>query len=206
MILQSRKWRLLIRMITLVITSSLMLAFAAPASYALQDDRPTQITHAEQLFDKEKSIAESYVYTSAMPDLAHIVTTRGIGTTYYWIPLPQYGNKLLVRAEGESFLHAYYRAADLNLDSQPRYANFFGKITPLTGQADWERLAAKLNFEGLQIDKQKTMVLLQGEEPQAYRPMVPVVGLLAAFWALALVGLLRILRGGGGSRRRMRKA
>src|SRR3954454_24068044 len=46
MILQSRKWRLLLRMITLVITSTLMLAFAAPASYALQDDRPKQITRA----------------------------------------------------------------------------------------------------------------------------------------------------------------
>src|SRR5437763_4162853 len=85
MILQSRKWRLLLRMVTLVITSTLMLAFAAPASYALQDDRPKLITPANQLFDKQKPIAETYVYTSALPDLAHIVTTRGIGTTYYWI-------------------------------------------------------------------------------------------------------------------------
>ena len=53
MILQSRKWRLLLRMITLVITSTLMLAFAAPASYALQDDRPKLITAAGQLFDKQ---------------------------------------------------------------------------------------------------------------------------------------------------------
>jgi len=205
MILQSRKWRLLLRMITLVITSTLMLAFAAPASYALQDDRPKLITAAGQLFDKQKPIAESYVYTSALPDLAHIVTTRGIGTTYYWIPLPQFGDKLVVRAEGESFLQAYYHAADLNLDSQPRYANFYGKITPLTGEADWEHLASKLSFEGVKIDGEKTMVLLQGEAPQAYRPMVPVVGVLAAFWALALIGLLRILRGNGGSRRRLRK-
>jgi hypothetical protein len=205
MILQSRKWRLLLRVITLVVTSSLMLAFAAPASYALQDDTPKLIAGVDQLFDKQQPIADSYVYTSALPDLAHMVTTRGIGTTYYWIPLPEYGNKLLVRAEGESFLHAYYRAADLNLDSGPREANFHGKITALTGQADWERLVARLAFEGVKVDKEQTMVLLQGEEPRAYRPMVPVVGLLAAFWALALVGLLRILWGRG-SRRRMRRA
>ena len=205
MILQSRKWRLLLRIITLVVTSTLMLAFAAPASYALQDDTPNLITRADQLFDKQRPIADSYVYTSALPDLAHIVTTRGIGTTYYWIPLPQYGNKLLVRAEGESFLHAYYRAADLNLDSGPREANFHGKITALTGQADWERLATRLAVEGVTVDKEHTMVLLQGEVPHTYLPMVPVVGVLAAFWALALVGVLRILRGSG-ARRKMRNA
>jgi hypothetical protein len=205
MILQSRKWRLLLRIVTLAVTSLLMLAFAAPASYALQDDSPKPITRVEQLFDKQQPIAGSYVYTSALPDLDHMVTTRGIGTTYYWIPLPEFGNKLLVRAEGESFLQAYYRAADLNLDSGPREANFYGKITALTGQADWERLVARLALEGVKVDKEQTMVLLQGEEPQAYRPMVPVVGLLAAFWALALVGVLRILRGTG-PRRKMHNA
>src|SRR5438094_5707617 len=80
MILQSRKWRLLLRIITLVVTSVLMLAFAAPASYALQDDTPKLITRADQLFDKQRPIADSYVYTSAFPDLARILTTPGIGT------------------------------------------------------------------------------------------------------------------------------
>ncbi|MFL5732757.1 MAG: hypothetical protein ACJ78Q_06105 [Chloroflexia bacterium] len=204
MILQSRKWRLLLRVITLVVTSSLMLAFAAPASYALQDDRPKLISRAEQLFDKEKPVDGTYVYTSALPDLAHMVTTRGIGTTYYWIPLARFGNKLLVRAEGDSFLQAYYKAADLNLDSGPREGTFYGKITSLTSQADWERLAGRLDSAGVKIDNEQTMVLLQGEAPQTYRPMVPVVGVLAAFWALALVGLLRIVR--GGSRRKLRRA
>ena len=204
MILQSRKWRLLLRVITLVVTSLLMLAFAAPASYALQDDRPKLITRVDQLFDKQRPIADSYVYTSALPDLAHIVTTRGIGTTYYWIPLPAYGNKLLVRADGESFLHAYYRAADLNLDPGPREANFYGKITPLTGQADWERLVDRLALEGVTVDKEQTMVLLQGEEPSTYRPMVPVVGFLALSWVLALVGLFNILILSGRRQRRRR--
>src|SRR5437870_5294518 len=104
MILQSRRWRLLIRVTVLALASALMLAFAAPASYALQDDTPKPITRAEQLFNKEKPVEGTYIYTSAMPDLARIVTTHGIGTTYHWIPLPGYGNHLLVRAEGDSFL------------------------------------------------------------------------------------------------------
>lgn len=201
MILQSRKWRLLIRTITLAITSILMLVFVAPASYALQDDRPKLITQIEQLHNKELPLAGRYVYTSSLPDLQHIVTTHGIATTYYWIPLPQYDNQLLVRAEGDSFLHAYYRAMDLNMDTQPRPGNFFGKITTLSEQADTGKVAEDLAQQGIQIDKEKAMVLLQGEQPGTYRPMVPVVGVLATFWTLALVGLLRIWRSGGRRRR-----
>jgi len=196
MILQSRKWRLLIRTITLIITSILMLAFAAPASYALQDDTPKLIDRADQLYNKELPLAGRYVYTSSMPDLLHVITTHSIATTYYWIPLPQYDNQLLVRAEGDSFLHAYYRAMDLNMDARPRAGNFFGKITTLTEQADTDKVVKDLANQGVQINKEKAMVLLQGEEPGTYRPMVPVVGLLATFWAVALVGLLRIWRGG----------
>src|SRR5205823_13969939 len=113
-------WRLLIRVVALVVTSLLMLAFAAPASYALQDDRPRSISRVEQLFDKERPIADTFIYTSAVPDLQHIVTTKGIGTTYYWMVLPGYNNQLFVRADGDSFLQAYYHASDLNLDTQPR--------------------------------------------------------------------------------------
>jgi len=196
MILQSRKWRLLIRTLTLIITSTLMLAFAAPASYALQDDRPKLITHAEQLYNKELPLAGRYVYTSSLPDLQHIATTQSIATTYYWIPLPEYDNQLLVRVEGNNFLHAYYRTADLNMDARPRTGNFFGKITALTEQADTDKVMENLANQGILVDKENAMVLLQGEEPGTYRPMVPVVGVLAAFWALALVGLLRIWRGG----------
>jgi hypothetical protein len=183
-----------------------MLAFAAPASYALQDDRPKLLSRTAQLLDKQQPLDGSYVYTSALPDLNHIVTTRGIGTTYYWIPIPRFGDKLIVRAEGESFLQAYYKAADLNLDSGPREGNFYGKVASLTSQADWERLAGKLDYAGVKLDKEHTMVLLQGEAPQAYRPMVPVVGVLAAFWAVALIGLLRILRGSRTPRRKLRRA
>src|SRR5437899_3153373 len=135
MILQSRKWRLLIRVAVLVFASVLMLAFAAPASYALQDDRPKLVTRAEQLYDKEKPVEGTYIYMSALPDMARMVTTHSINAAYHWIPLPGFGNHLLVRAEGDSFLHAYYLNMDLNLDTQIKVGNFYGKVTPLKEQA-----------------------------------------------------------------------
>ncbi len=202
MILQSRKWRLLLRVAVLAFASVLMLAFAAPASYALQDDRPKPVTRIEQLYDKEKPVEGTYIYTSALPDLERMVTTYSINATYHWIPLPGYGNHLLVRADGDDFLHAYYRNMDLNLDAQIKVANFYGKVTPLKSQAGSEEVVKDLAQKGITVDKEDTMVLLQGEEPSAYRPMVPVVGVLALFWILALVGLMRILSGRRPRRRR----
>ena len=202
MILQSRKWRLLVRGVILALASALMLAFAAPASYALQDDRPKLITAAEQLYNPDKPVADTYIYTSALPDLARMVTTHTINATYHWIVLPIYGNHLLVRAEGDSFLHAYYRSMDLNMVTQPVEGNFYGKVTPLKNQAGYEEVIKELAEKGVELDKDKVMVILQGEEPSTYRPMVPIVGVLAVFWILALVGLLRILSGRRNPRRR----
>jgi hypothetical protein len=202
MILQSRKWRLLLRGVVLALASALMLAFAAPASYALQDDRPKLITSAEQLYDPDKPVADTYIYTSALPDLARMVTTQGINTTYHWIALPAYGNHLLIRTEGDSFLHGYYRNMDLNMITQPVEGNFYGKVTPLKNQAGSEEVVKELADKGIEVDKDKVMVILQGEEPSTYRPMVPIVGVLAVFWILALVGLLRIVSGRRNPRRR----
>ncbi len=202
MILQSRRWRLLLRTVVLVLASALMLAFAAPASYALQDDRPKQITSASQLYDKARPVAETYIYTSAMPDLQRIVTTHGLTTIYHWILVPSYNGHLLVRAEGDSFLHAYYRGMDHNLATSPVQANFYGKVTPLKGQAGADDVVTEMAAQGVYLDKETAMVLLQAEEPSTYRPMVPVIGLLALFWVLALTGLLRILSGRRPKRRR----
>jgi hypothetical protein len=195
MILQSRRWRLLIRTIVLGLASVLMLAFAAPASYALQDDTPQLVTSANQLFDEEQPLAGAYIYTSSMPDLANIVTTESLGATYHWIVLPAYGNSLLIRTKGDNYLHAYYRAMDLNMDAAPREGNFYGKVTPLGEQAGADEAIDLLAAHNINLDKENTMVILQGEEPSSYRPMVPVVGLLALFWILALVGLFNILSG-----------
>jgi hypothetical protein len=195
MILRSRKWRLLIRTMVLLLAGVLMLVFAAPASYALQDDTPQLITPSTDLHNEMRPLAETFVYTSDLPDLARIVTTKGIATTYHWIPVPGYGGRLFVRAEGDSFLHAYYRAMDLNMATGPRPANFYGKITPVKSQADAQEAIDALAARGIEVDKETAMVILQGEMPRSFRPMVPVWGMLALFWLFALVGLLRILSG-----------
>jgi hypothetical protein len=202
MILQSRKWRLLIRTIVLALASALLLAFAAPASYALQADTPKLVTSATELLNKEQPISGAYIFTSSMPDLANIVTTESLATSYHWIVLPAFGNNLLVRTEGDSYLHAYYRAMDLNMDTAPRAGNFYGKVTALREQTGADEAVKQLAANGVQIDADTAMVILQGEAPSTYRPMVPVVGVLAVFWLLALVGLYNILSGRRQRRRR----
>lgn len=202
MILRSRRWRLLIRVTVLALASGLMLAFAAPASYALKDDTPKLITRANQLFDKEHPVEDSYIYTSALPDLTTIVTTHGINTTYHWMRLSEFGNTLIVRTEGPKFLSSYYRNMELSRAEYLKKATFYGKITLLKQQAGSDEVVKELALQGVYVDKDTTMVLLEGEEPSTYRPMVPVVGMLALFWILALVGLLRILSGRRPRRRR----
>ena len=204
MILHSRRWRLLIRTAVLLLAGVLMLVFAAPASYALQNDTPKLITGPTQLHDKTQPIADSYVYTSDVPDLSHVVTTHDLTAEYNWLAVPSYNGQLLVRAEGPSFLHAYYRGMDLNMYDSPVAANFYGKVTPLKGQADADQVVKDFAKHGISVEKETAMVILQGEEPRTYRPMVPVVGLLATSWLAALVGLLRILTGGPGRRRPVR--
>lgn len=79
MILQSRKWRLLIRAATLLVTSLLMLAFAGPASYALQDDTPKQITGPVELTNKEKPVANSYANARGLPDTNKAFAVEEVG-------------------------------------------------------------------------------------------------------------------------------
>lgn len=205
MILQSRKWRMLIRTITLVISSVLMLVFAAPASYALQDDTPKPVTQAAQLYNKAQPLANSYVYTTAVPDYAHTVVTHQFAGTFYWVPLGGYNNELFVRAEGQDFLRAYKRAVDDNPGTQARPAEFYGKLTVLSEQLGSQEAATELSGNGITIDKTRAMVLLHGEEPRIYRPIVPVWGLLALFWLLALVGLVKIMRSRGPRRRALKR-
>ena len=206
MVLRSRKWRLLIRIITLVVTTSLMLAFAAPASYALQDDTPVLLTHIGQLFDDELPLDGAYVHAVTTPDLGRIATTEGLGTTYYWVPLPEYGNNLFVRTDGYTFLRDYARTLDLHGDTATRPVPFYGKISTLKSQIGSEQVIEGLAEKGIAVDADTAMVLSQGEEPRIYRPMVPVVGALAFFWVGAPVGLLQIWRGRDARRRRARSS
>jgi hypothetical protein len=189
-------WRLLIRSGTLLIAGVLMLVLAAPASYALQDDTPKPVTRPAQLLDKEEPLSGTYVHTSSIPDLIRIVSTQDlVGATYYWMVVPGYDNLLLVRTEGYDFLRDYARALDLRGGSEQHATKFYGKITELKGQAGSQEAIEEFANLGVELDEEWAMVILQGEEPTRYRPVVPVVGLLATSWLLALVGLVRILTG-----------
>ncbi len=190
MILQSRRWRLLIRTAALVITSVLMLAFAGPVSYALQDDTPKPLTNPDQLFVKEKPVVDSYVTITAVPDLSHnAIAIKDGDNTSYWIPLHGFDNKLFVRIDSDAYVPYAYGEGSETL------THYSGKVTILKGQADSEKVIKELAKRGVTVDKDKVMVLVQGEEPKTFRPIVPVMPALALLWGATLIGLLQIWRG-----------
>jgi hypothetical protein len=202
MILESRKWRLVLRIMALVVTTSLMLAVAGPVSYALQDDTPKQITIPRQLYGPEgEPLTDSFVYLEAVPDLDRSVRTGEDDDTHYWLPLRGYGSTLFVRTkEGKYLLPYRYTGAP----SSALYGagHFSGKLTTLKGQPDAEDAVEAFAARGIGVNADTAMVLLLGEEPKTYRPIVPVMPLLAMFWGVALVGAWQIWRG----RQRPRRA
>ncbi len=121
MILQSRKWRLLIRAATLLVTSLVMLAFAGPASYALQDDTPRLITGPVELTNKEKPLANSYANATALPDTGKAFAVEEVGVTYYWVPLHGYNNKLFVRTKNVSYALPYNYVTCFTTDNESYY-------------------------------------------------------------------------------------
>ena len=195
MILESRKWRLLIRIAALLLTSGLMLAVAGPVSYALQDDTPKVITVSRQLFDKEsKPLPDFFAHIDTVPDINRAITTGEGDGAHYWIPVQGFDNLLFVRTDKGQYLFPYDQdpAAGFLAADKVRYS---GKITTLKSQPDADKALQALADQGIKIDKENAMVLLQGEEPATYRPIVPVMPLLAIFWAVALVGAYQIWRG-----------
>ena len=195
MILESRKWRLVIRILALITTSVLMLAVAGPVSYALQDDTPKDIVAARQLFDKNgKPLPDNYGYINTVPDINRAINTGEGDGAHYWIPVQGFDNLLFVRTDKGQYLFPYDQNPEGGfLSSGP--VRYFGKITTLKGQPDAAKAIEALAKQGIDVDKENAMVLLQGEEPAAYRPIVPVMPLLAIFWGVALVGAWQIWRG-----------
>ncbi|MDQ3929626.1 MAG: hypothetical protein M3328_10835 [Chloroflexota bacterium] len=193
MILQSRKWRLLFRMVALLITSLLMLAFAGPASYALQDDTPKPLTSPIQLLDRNNPVSGRFVNAAGVPDFAHAFAIKDGGDTHYWVPLRGYGNLLFVRTDDIKYILPFDYSSANGLWDRAQ-VHYTGKVTSLSGEPDAEEAIKQLSGQGFRIDKDKALVLVQGEMPSTYRPMVPVMPALAFVWGLALVGLLQILR------------
>jgi hypothetical protein len=196
MIWESRKWRLVTRLMALVVASILMFAVAGPVSYALQDDTPKHVMVARQLFDEEgKPVTDRYIYVEALPDLARVVTTGEGNSTHYLIPISGFGNQLFIYTDKGKYLFPFdYTSGDGFLtDSTP--IRYFGKVTTLQSQINAGEAFEGLATQGINADKDSTMVLVQGEEPSSYRPMVPVMPALALFWAVTLVGAWQIWRG-----------
>jgi hypothetical protein len=192
MIHQSRKWRMIIRIVTLTTTSVLMLVFAGPVSYALQADTPKPITGPTQLYDKEKPISDAFVEVRGVPQGTKVVSTEGGGETHYWVPLHGYDQQMFVRTE----LSTLRLPEDLSLNTNtPTTVSYVGKITKLSGQANSQELMREMEEQGIKVDKERAMVLLEGEQPSSYRPIVPVIPVLAWIWLAALVGLVQIMRG-----------
>lgn len=204
MIFQVRRWRLTVRSLALIITGMLMLVFAAPASYALQDDTPKPLYNLGQLFDKDRPLTDKYVYTTTAPKFSEAVTTEDFGKTYYWVPLPGYYNQLFLRAEDKNFIETYQCLTD------PTGAGtnnlFYGKLTSMQNMLGADEVVKELEAQGITVDKEKAMVLLHGEQPKTYRPIVPVWGVLALLWVAAFVGLLKIWLGRPRQRRSRRPA
>ena len=195
MILESRKWRLVLRILALVLTTGLMLAVAGPVSYALQDDTPRRITVPRQLYGPEgEPLADTFAFLEVVPELNRAVRTGEGDDTRYWLPLRGYGSGWFVRADKETYLvpYPFMRARGLPPDVTGRFS---GKLTMLKGQSDAEEAIEGLAVRGFTVDPDTAMVLLLGEEPKAYRPIVPIMPLLALFWVAVLVGAWQIGRG-----------
>ena len=195
MILESRKWRLLIRLSTLVLTSMLMLWFAGPVTYALQDDTPTTLTTPFQLHDKTKPLEGTYVDAWGALTLHQAHTTREFVTTYYWIPVGGYENQLIIRTDDPQYLFPTdYDPMHGFVGGSPRL-EYTGKIMPLKSQPNADKLIEEWAAMGLKVDKEKAMVLSQGEVPSAFRPIVPIMFVPVWLWVAALIGLIQIIWG-----------
>jgi hypothetical protein len=202
MIWESRKWRLVTRIVVMLVASILMFAGAGPASYALQDDTPRHITVARQLYDEMgKPVNDRYIYVEALPDLDRVITTGEGGSTRYLIPISGFNHRLYIYTDKGEYLFPFDytpEAGFLELTSPLRY---FGKVTTLTSQVNADEAFEGLAAQGISVDEETTMVVVQGEEPSDYRPIVPIMPLLAIFWGLALIGAWQIWRGRRSRRR-----
>lgn len=178
-----------------MVTSLLMLWFAGPVSYALQDDTPTTVTAPPQLWDKTKPIEGSYVDAWGTPALDQAYITREFVTTYYWIPVGGYENQLFVRTDDPQYLFPTDYDPVKGFKGAGAEVEYTGKIIALKSQPNADKLIEAWAAMGLKVNKEKAMVLSQGEVPSALRPIVPIMFVPAWLWVAALVGLIQIVWG-----------
>ncbi len=180
MVIESRKWRLLLPAFVLIITGALIVGFFGSAVYSLQKAEPAPILSAVQLVDS--TFSGRYATVEGVPDPARSVTVRQGDVTTYWVPLVEYGDRLYVTTIDSAW----------QVTTGGHVRRFTGKLGPLTSASDYTEFKRLADLPRPLPDD--AYVLVEGEEPDTYRPMVPVVGGLAILWGLALWGFIRVWR------------
>ena len=183
MVFESRKWRLLLRAALLVGLGWAIIGWAGPALYALQEPEPAALTSPAQLADG--ALDGRFATVAARPDLPHAVAVHSESTTVYWVPLAGFDHRLLVSTPGLAWQQT---------DPVPR---FTGKIVSLATAPDAAAFKAVLDREQPDqtwLPQKEVYVLLEGEHPGTYRPMIPVVGALALLLIVVSVDLVRVWR------------
>jgi hypothetical protein len=195
MILESRKWRLILRGLVLLVTTALILGFSGPASYALQDDTPHAIYGRQSL--SKQSLDGRFAVLRAQAELDHAVALHRDGQTMYWVPVRGYTDK-------EGSIKLFILTDDVpSATGTPAVdggagategAAFVGRVVRFAAApyaADAEKVLITALNDPVAPD---TYVLIQGEAPKAYRPMVPLIGGLGVVWFLSLVAFTRAWR------------
>jgi hypothetical protein len=181
MVIESRKWRLLVQAFVLIITGALIIGFAGSAIYALQTPEPAPILSAAQLVGG--AYDGRYATVEGVPDPARSVTVRQGDVTTYWVRLVEYGDGLYVTTTDSAWQVA----------TGDRVRRFTGKLGRLTSAADYAEFKRVSGLPPPGPDEE-VYVLVEGEQPNAYRPMLPVVGGLLIVWGLVFWGFVRAWR------------
>jgi hypothetical protein len=188
MIIESRKWRLILQGLALLVTTGLILGFSGPASYALQDDTPHAIYGPRAL--SKNSLDGRFAVLRAQADLSRAVALHRDGHTSYWVPVRGY-------TDAAGAITLFILTDDVRESATPGAGAdtpFVGRLVRFT-DAPHAGDAAKVLDDALSDPvAPDTYVLIEGEAPQAYRPVVPLVGGLGLIWFLSLVSFTRAWR------------
>jgi hypothetical protein len=179
MVLKPRKWRLLLGAALLILTGALIFGWAGPALYALQKAEPAPIITSAQLEDS--SLAGRFATVEGRPDLTRVVTVHEAGVTTYWIPLVGYDNRLFVTST-----HREWQAA-----TREPVLRFTGKVVRLSSAPDYDAFKRLAKSTAI-VFPDDAYALLEGEEPETYRPMVPVVGGLLILWLVVFIFFVQV--------------
>jgi hypothetical protein len=191
MILESRKWRLIVPGLALLITTLLILVYSNLASYALQADQPQSIYGIRSL--AKSRLDGRFAVLGGQADLDRAVALHRDGHTMYWVPVRGYTDK-------EGAIHLFiltddiYAAPTATSATGQETAPFVGRLVRFDdapyAQAAQQALITALNDPVAE----DTYVLIEGDAPKAYRPMVPLVGGLGLVWFGSLVAFVRVWR------------